>query len=166
MKPSLRRIWVREHLGESVAEAELVEWATEALCEGLETPSLCILAGLNPVLDGPEMRDYFEKCLRELHLSRPPREATLVLHATEIAAALLAETLEVHAAIDQSYRILSELNYVGLLSGWYELDEARYEGYAYRSETQLATDARREAQKLIEAVRQAVESSVETANRH
>jgi len=47
-------------------EEEYVEWATHMLEEGHETPSLCILAGLEPLLNHFEIQDYFKRSLRAL----------------------------------------------------------------------------------------------------
>jgi hypothetical protein len=156
MKPSLRRLWVRTYLRGPTGD-ELINWAAEALSEGLETPSLCILAGLSPKEHVRDARDYLEKSLQELGWSAPPREPTLVMHATDVAAALLADTISVNAAITELYNVMSELNYTRLLSRWYVLDEARFpESYNHMDEVALAAEAKHEATALIDRVRGAI----------
>jgi hypothetical protein len=163
MKPSLRRLWVRTYLRGPTGD-ELINWAAEALSEGLETPSLCILAGLSPKEDVRDARDYLEKSLQELGWSAPPREPTLMMHAVDVAAGLLADRIGVNAAITELYNVLGELNYPRLLSGWYALDEARFpESYNHMDEATLAAEAKREAKALVERIGEAADQSSSTA---
>jgi hypothetical protein len=46
----------------SAAPADYVNWAVERLIEGLDTPALRILAGLNPRLE----RDDIEPCFKKV----------------------------------------------------------------------------------------------------
>lgn len=147
---------MRTYFGGATGD-ELINWAGEALSDSFETPSLCILAGLSPKEDVREALDYLEKSLRELGWSAPPREPALVMHAADVAAALLADTISVKAAIADLYNIMCALNYPRLLSGWYALDEARIpESYNHMDEVALAAEAKREATALIDRVRGAI----------
>ncbi|MHB0914899.1 MAG: hypothetical protein ACYC4M_04345 [Thermoleophilia bacterium] len=59
--------------------SDLIDAATDALVEGLDTPSLRILAGLAEA-DGAEVKKMFDRSLDELNISLPnEREAALRL---------------------------------------------------------------------------------------
>jgi hypothetical protein len=48
---------------------DCVDWALQALCEGLDSPSLRILAGLEPLLNSFEVLGYTKKTLKELGIN-------------------------------------------------------------------------------------------------
>ncbi|EAZ90260.1 hypothetical protein CY0110_04593 [Crocosphaera chwakensis CCY0110] len=52
---------------------DYIEWAVERLCEGVDTPNLRILAGLNPKLEKDEIESYFRYTCKELNIDSFPR---------------------------------------------------------------------------------------------
>ncbi len=60
---------------DSAKPEDYVEWAVERLCEGLDTPSLRILAGVNTRFDRDKIEPYFEKTCKELNIKPPCQNA-------------------------------------------------------------------------------------------
>ncbi len=56
---------------------DLVEWAKLALEAGLDSKSLCILAGLSSPIYSTEAETYFQRSLKELNVELPPVEECL-----------------------------------------------------------------------------------------
>lgn len=66
---------------------QYVDWAVEQMCNGLDSPSLRILAGLNTKFDSEEIESYFKKTCSELDIecfipSQEPRYSVGLIHRT------------------------------------------------------------------------------------
>ena len=68
---------------------DCVHWAEAALCEGFDSPSLRILAGLLPPLNVFEVRDYTVRAFRELGLAFPQGSAAVSAYARDLAQEIL-----------------------------------------------------------------------------
>ena len=68
-----------------------VQWAVDALSAGADSPSLRILAGLDPPGDTGEVVDYARKALRELNVAIPTGEAALMAFVREIVSGIVEE---------------------------------------------------------------------------
>ena len=84
------------------------EWAVAALESGMDTPSLRILAGINPAKDW-EVRDYLECATRELGWNLPGREELLYIFARKIAALMVARKKPLAKGCRELYRIFNKL---------------------------------------------------------
>lgn len=56
---------------------ETIDWAVEMLMQGLETPSLLILAGISKPAHRNETESYFLNALKELNISFPGKETAI-----------------------------------------------------------------------------------------
>ena len=85
------------------------------LQEGLDTPSLCILAGLSKNESGYQIEHYFKLTLEELNISLPNRRQAAIEYALAIVDEILEGKKDIikgaheirHKAID-SYDFFSE----------------------------------------------------------
>ena len=85
---------------DEVSPADLPMTAAHALADGLDTPALCELAGLPRNADTGDVRELYERALRELGIQLPEpataqryrlhRLARLILHDTAADPAVLA----------------------------------------------------------------------------
>lgn len=120
---------------------DYVQWAMERLCEGLDSPSLRILAGLNTRFERDEVEPYFKKSCKELEIEMPasgvePRKtAELVKRAYDLGDISAEDALRLLAALYQ------ESDYSDpLLAVWYGIEEelsllgSGHEGYFYPTE--------------------------------
>lgn len=101
-----------------------INWAVERLCEGVDSPSLRILAGLNVLLERDEIEEYFTKTCKELNidsllkLAEPRKIAYLVKKNYDL------EEMSVEAALYMMAELYQKSEYSDpLLSVWYELEE-------------------------------------------
>ncbi len=85
--------------------ADCVEWALEALCDGYDTPSLRILAGLIPPHQSFEVRDYAIKSLRELGISIQVGAKAISAFARDLIADIVAQP----SLMQPHLRLLCEL---------------------------------------------------------
>lgn len=82
-----------------------VDWAVERLCDGSDSPSLRILAGLNPKLETSEIEQYFRKSCHELNIDcvdqaeEPRRSAGLVRRSYDSGDTIAEEALYMLARI-------------------------------------------------------------------
>ncbi|MDB2358102.1 hypothetical protein N9V86_03180 [Opitutales bacterium] len=105
-------------------EEEYVEWATHMLEEGHETPSLCILAGLEPLLNHFEIQDYFKRSLRELGIERKQKEEEIRIYATETVRHILDESIDYKTGVSLLSSVCISCDYPSYLMDWYSLDDA------------------------------------------
>ena len=88
---SLRLLAARELL-HFVGPAALVSAAADALGQGVDSPSIRQLAGMDSG-EGDDVRAVFDTALRELGIEKPsPREATMLI-AAEVARRIEASTV-------------------------------------------------------------------------
>jgi len=101
-----------------------IDWAVDALVEGRDSPSLRMLAGLNPRFDREDAPDLFEAAVRELGVAplRDPWEA----YALWVVERLLDGKMSVEDALAEAF-CLDTYNYDGplghLASLWWVLDD-------------------------------------------
>ena len=60
---------------------DAAEWATEQLVRGVDTPHLRQLAGETGNEDRSEIEELFDRTVRELGVTPPPRDEAIYLHA-------------------------------------------------------------------------------------
>ncbi|NIP57779.1 MAG: hypothetical protein GWM92_06015, partial [Gemmatimonadetes bacterium] len=131
---------------------EAIEWAVEALKREVDTPSLRILAGLDPSADSGEIDRYLDASMRELGWEPPTRARLVAIHAAAIAGAVLSGKLEPEDGPRRiEVEILSPLGHPASLREWCYLDDGflldpyrRLEGPA------LAEAIRRKAEEVAE----------------
>ncbi|MBB5034536.1 hypothetical protein [Prosthecobacter vanneervenii] len=90
------------HRGEA---SDCVEWALEALCQGYDSPSLRILAGLIPPFTTFEVRDYAMKALRELDISIPVGAAAISAYAKDLVLEIVVQP----SLMQEPLRLLCDL---------------------------------------------------------
>ena len=121
---------------------QYVDWAVERLCDGLDTPSLCVLAGLNPKLETEEIETYFQKACAELEIDfmRPAEESRRAVGLIRRSYELRDITAE--AAFHMLARLYEHSDYSDPLVGVvYEIEEelslrgSGHEGVFYPPDT-------------------------------
>lgn len=116
-------LMLNRSLGSAYPE-QYVDWAVERLCDGLDTPSLCVLAGLNPKFETEEIEAYFQKACAELEIDcmRPaeePRRAVGLIRRSYERSDITAE-----AAFHLLARLYEHSDYSDPLLGvFYEIEE-------------------------------------------
>jgi hypothetical protein len=122
---------------------DYVNWAVDALMDGLDSYSLAILAGLDigSAVDWLEADKYFLKAVRELALpipddelalSLPNDEAVLRRHLNEIAQQIREGVIDPVTGIERIYReVISPLGHPSDLSPWDFLWEGNSPGWHY-----------------------------------
>ncbi len=90
MKPSVGKVIM--FCGSSRGNSEdCVQWALNALCDGEDSPSLRILAGLTPPLYSFEVRDYATKALKELGIKVLTGKNAISAYARDLIEDMLAD---------------------------------------------------------------------------
>jgi len=130
------QLWILRVIGEAEPK-HYVEWACEQLCAGVDSPSLRILAGLNPKTDTKEMETFFLRTCSELKLDQLIEEASPMVMAQSIWNAFESGALTAKEAISRLAKVLivgdfSELNVFSSMHD--ELSEAERNGYYYPPE--------------------------------
>lgn len=103
---------------------QYVAWAVQLLCDGADTPSLRILAGLNPKLETEEVEEYFLKTCRELNIycflpANEPRRSVFLFQRSYEEGEISSET-----AFHALARLYEQSNYADpLLAVFYEIEE-------------------------------------------
>lgn len=116
------KLLLDRYMGNALAE-DYVAWAVELLVAGRDTPSLRVLAGLDPALERTDIEVYFLRCCKELKLrpvepSENPREAAPLVRRLYRAGTLSPkETLQLMSTLFE----LSDRR-DPLLGLWYALD--------------------------------------------
>lgn len=100
-----------------------VDWAVEALVDGLDTPNLRILAGLQKPLIWGEVDHYFELALSELCIPIPGDEETVRSYLRDIAGDIVAGAIPPSEGCREVYRISVDLDYPDDLRPWLHLDD-------------------------------------------
>jgi hypothetical protein len=103
---------------------QYVDWAVERLCDGSDTPSLRILAGLNPRCETAEIEEYFLKTCRELEIdcvkpAEEPRRSLGLVRRSYERGDISSET-----AFHMLARLYAHSDYSDpLLAVFYEIEE-------------------------------------------
>jgi hypothetical protein len=102
-----------------VPGAELVDWATSALEEGVECDSLVILAGLARNSSMHEAVPLLDRGLTELELGVPAGEALRRAYVGAVSRAILDGSLPTDDALDRIHRrVVTPLGHPPDLAPW------------------------------------------------
>jgi hypothetical protein len=71
----------------------LIAWAIAALIADYDSPSLRILAGLTPLNDDHEVREFFAKALHELGIPQRSPEDCIRVYAYEVCRLIVADAI-------------------------------------------------------------------------
>jgi len=88
---------IARYVAGNLTTSQLPDIGVKGLEEGLDSPSLCILAGLNNNENPFQIEQYFKLTLEELKIELPDKRKA----ALEYASALIDEILEGHNEIIQ-----------------------------------------------------------------
>ncbi|MGD1940570.1 MAG: hypothetical protein ACFB0G_04610 [Leptolyngbyaceae cyanobacterium] len=116
-------LWLYRRMSYAIPE-DYVEWATQRLCEGQDSPSLRVLAGLEPKLERDEIKPYFIKACTELSLEMPLKAEEPRTTAEVIRKIYGLSNLPPERAIDMMTELYQETNHSDpILSVWFEIAE-------------------------------------------
>jgi hypothetical protein len=102
-----------------VPGAELVDWATSALEEGVESDSLVILAGLPRNSSMHEAVPLLDRGLDELGLQLPAGEALRRAYVGVVSRSILDGSMPAHDALDRIHRrVVTPLGHPPDLAAW------------------------------------------------
>ncbi len=102
------RLVTAKYMLDAVGTDAIVSAATNALMEGVDSPSLRQLAGMNGA-DSAEVRAVFRATLRELQIESPtPREAAMLV-ATEIAMRITRGVISPYDGAKEIWQICAGL---------------------------------------------------------
>lgn len=123
---AFKQAWLA-FLSKSAQEPCLVAWATQALCEGKDTPSLCILAGIDAVNEPLDVQENFQRAVRELGWS-PPTDIRLIglLSALEIAVQIKSGTTPAERGLREILTIWQSTDYPSALGGFVQAEDVLY----------------------------------------
>jgi len=116
----VRRLLVNLWTGKTDGKS-LVDWATDQLVAGKDSPALRILAGLSGA-DSREVQEYFQKAVAELRIEFPNKHDCLVCCCGDIAREVIANRTPALHAYASLWQITSELNYPSELRCWAQLE--------------------------------------------
>jgi len=84
---------------------DCVDWAVDALCQGLDSPNLRILAGLEEPLQTFEVKDYALKAMKELEMELLQGDAAISAYAYDV----IHEIIEDPKKMKSNLKTLCEL---------------------------------------------------------
>jgi hypothetical protein len=114
---------LKRSMGLAISE-DYIEWAVERLCEGLDSPSLRILAGLNLRFERHEVEPYFKKTCEELGIGAPPETADPREAAFLIKRAYSHGEMSVEETLNMMSDLYQRSDYGDpLLSVWFNIEE-------------------------------------------
>jgi hypothetical protein len=117
-RDALVDLLVRRLDGVMFAE-ELIDWATAALAEGLDTPALAILAGLARNSSLYEAEQWFPKVLNELQVNLTHPDTLRRAYVGAVSRALLAGKVGYQEALDRVHRhAVNPLGHPADLASW------------------------------------------------
>jgi len=105
-------------------EEEYVEWAVHMLEQGHDTPNLCILAGLEPILNHFEVQDHFSRSLKELGIERKENDVEIKRYAIETVRHILNGSIDHKVGVSTLNSVCIAGDYPSYLMDWYSLDDA------------------------------------------
>jgi len=115
-------LFLRRFMGDDIPE-DYVEWAVQLLCEGFDSPSLRILAGLDLKFQRDEIEPYFTETCKELDIDIPPR-----VQEPRATARLIKNLgkLSAEAVIRMMADLCKKSGYSDpLLQVWFDIEEER-----------------------------------------
>src|ERR1043166_2761635 len=120
LPPEIRALLANLWLG--IAEPRcLVDWATDQLVAGQDSPHLRILAGLNGN-DREEIQAFFAKALTDLGIPLPDREQCLIYRCGDVARDILKGAISPLTAFNLLGQITMEVKYPAVLRCWTQLE--------------------------------------------
>jgi len=124
LSPETRRLLADLWTGKSDS-GSLVDWATNQLIAGRDSPALRILAGLGGE-DSREVQDYFGKALAEMGIPFPNgsfnKHDCLVYYCADVAREVIKDSIPPLKACGLLWPITVELNYPDELRCWLQLE--------------------------------------------
>lgn len=105
-------------------EEEYVEWAIHMLEQGHDTPNLCILAGLEPLLNHFEVQDHFNRSLKELGIERTEKEEEIKRYAIETVRHISKGIIDHKVGVSTLNAVCIASDYPSYLMDWYSLYDA------------------------------------------
>jgi hypothetical protein len=110
---------------------DCVDWALEALCEGVDSPSLRILAGLEPLLNSFEVLDYTRRTLKELGISELVGEEAVLAYSRDLAEEIIERRESLRANLSALFRLCHTNDYLSEIYDFYLL-ECTYTDFDYQ----------------------------------
>lgn len=108
-----------QQLDGTASAAVMVDWATSALDEGLDTPALVILAGLPRASSRFDAEAWLAKALAELNVGTLPPDVLRRAYVGVVSRAILARTTTTPDALDLIHRrAVSPLSHPSDLQPW------------------------------------------------
>ena len=111
------------HLTGAARPKDYIEWAVERLSEGVDSPSLRILAGLNMRFERHEVEPYFKKTCKELKIETPPEADDPERAAGFVKKAYADKQISAREAINMMSRFYKNLGfYDSHFEHWYFIE--------------------------------------------
>lgn len=108
-----------QRMAATVTSASIVDWATDALVAGEDTPSLVILAGLDRASSVFETTPWLDKALAELNVLPPAPDELRRAYVGVVSRALMAGRLNSEQALESIHRqVVTPLGHPSDLSAW------------------------------------------------
>lgn len=102
-----------------------VDWATQLLAGGADTPALRMLAGYSAPFDERDITSLVDRSLVELGIPYVDKAAAVEAYATELVESILLDRANSEAALAELFALCVETNYSGALYNFYLLRCAR-----------------------------------------
>jgi hypothetical protein len=150
--PGLVELLVRRY-EERAGPEDAVEWATELLERGFDTPNLRVLAGLSPDPDSADVERHLQLALEELACDRWTENQARTAYALVTAQRIVAGDVEPVEGCRAIYSSVARpFQYPTELSAWVHLDDGRLpeSPYSEMGDAELAARIVGEAKLLIE----------------
>jgi hypothetical protein len=139
---------VRSLRDEPTFAQDFIDWAVQALSRGCDSDTLRLLAGsdLGGLASGVEAEAMFRRCLDELGVNVPDRDALLRLYVGGIASDIVDGACFPEEGVERIHReVLTPFNHPTDLMAWCYLSDG-VDPHSFRSlEGQSLTNAIREA---------------------
>jgi hypothetical protein len=142
-----------QRLDNQLAGAQLVDWAVEALQQGIETKALILLAGMARDCSVYEAGPLLDRGLAELNLPMPAPDGLRRAYVGAVSRAMLAGNVQTDVALDRIHqRAVSPLNHAPDLAPWCFVWEGLHpSNYESLDPGQVEAEARRLAASWAEA---------------
>lgn len=105
-----------------ISASEYVDWAVSLLKQGLDSPSLRILAGLDSS-NLFEAEDYLRRTLRELRIDEPDFETSARTYACDLCKAIMTGTLAPRDGVAELCKVWVATDYATEYSIWPYLND-------------------------------------------
>lgn len=115
-------IQARHVLGRAQA-GDYIEWATDAMTSGSDSPNLRILAGLDRFVSPFEAEDHFKRARKELGLAEPSQEQAIRDYAIHLAELILEPDSDFDSLVEKLSKLCNIEDYPAYLMEWYSLDD-------------------------------------------